>query len=228
MVRSTPTAEQERPLLLEAQGLALELEGRRLWSDVSFRLEADDRLALVGPSGAGKTLLLRQLAWLDPLQRGRILLRGRLPSDWTLPLYRSRVLLVPQRAVAFAGTVEHNLRQVLAFASHRGRAYDEARILGWLQRLGRTPGFLALEAERLSGGERQLLALLRALQLDPDVLLLDEPTASLDAATTEAVEALLRQWLVQGSRACVLTSHDATQIQRFTERQLSLSGSQSR
>ncbi|MDM7953520.1 MAG: ATP-binding cassette domain-containing protein [Cyanobium sp. CZS 25K] len=208
--------------LLEAEGLARQLEGRLLWSDLGFRLEAGDRLGLVGPSGAGKTLLLRQLAWLDPLQRGRILLAGRSPSSWTLPVYRSRVAYLPQRAVAFAGTVEQNLRQVLSYASHRGQAYDAPRILGWLQQLGRGAGFLALAAERLSGGELQLLALLRALQLDPEILLLDEPTASLDPASTERVEALLHQWLARGQRACLLTSHDGAQIERFTGRRLSL------
>lgn len=208
--------------LLQVEELARQLEGRYLWQNVSFQLEAGQRLGLVGPSGAGKTLLLRLLAWLDPLQRGSILLRGRAPSEWSVPVYRSRVLYIPQRAIAFAGTVEHNLRQVLTYASQRGHVYAEQRILGWLRQLGREAGFLSLAAERLSGGELQLLALLRALQLDPEILLLDEPTASLDPATTERVEALLQQWLCQGERACVITSHDASQIERFTDRRLSL------
>jgi putative ABC transport system ATP-binding protein len=208
--------------LLEVEDLARQLEGRTLWQGVGFALNAGDRLGLVGPSGAGKTLLLRQLAWLDPLQRGRILLRGRSPTHWTLPVYRSRVAYLPQRAIAFAGTVEHNLRQVLGYASHRGQAYAEQRLLGWLRQLGREANFLTMAAERLSGGELQLLALLRALQLDPEILLLDEPTASLDPASTGRVEDLLLQWLAQGQRACLLTSHDAAQIERFTGRQLSL------
>jgi putative ABC transport system ATP-binding protein len=213
--------------VLEAKDLARQLEGRTLWQRVSFALNSGDRLGLVGPSGAGKTLLLRQLAWLDPLQRGQILLRGRAPTSWTLPVYRSRVAYLPQRAIAFAGTVQQNLNQALGYASHRGQVagskpYDEPRILGWLDLLGREAGFLRMAAERLSGGELQLLALLRALQLDPEILLLDEPTASLDPASTGRVEALLHQWLAQGERACLLTSHDAAQIERFTGRQLNL------
>lgn len=68
----------------------------------------------------------------------------------------------------------------------------------------------------------QLLALLRALQFDPTVLLLDEPTASLDGATTAAVETLLIAWLAAGPRAAVLISHDSEQIQRFSTRILEL------
>ena len=92
----------------------------------------------------------------------------------------------------------------------------------WLVALGRDPAFLAYDAERLSGGELQLMALLRALQLDPTVLLLDEPTASLDRDTSVAVEALLVEWLAAGPRAAVFNSHDSEQIQRFASRTLEL------
>jgi putative ABC transport system ATP-binding protein len=120
--------------------------------------------------------------------------------------------------------VEENLRSVWAYASQRRRGgrWQPRRIGGWLERLGRPPTFLGYPAERLSGGELQLLAFLRVLQLDPVVLLLDEPCASLDASTTLAVESLLREWLAADARACVLTSHDPRQIGRFTTARLEL------
>jgi putative ABC transport system ATP-binding protein len=213
----------ERGRLLQAEGLtARPGGGAPLWHDLGFALCPGDRLGLVGASGAGKTLLLRQLALLDPLPRGRILLQGRSPTAWTAPQYRARVTLLSQRAVTFTGSVEENLRQALTWAAHRARRFDRERIVAWLRFLGREASFLDLGAEHLSGGESQLLALLRALQLDPMILLLDEPTASLDAGTTFRVEELLGQWLAEGERACVLTSHDAAQIERFTTRRLEL------
>ncbi|MGB5133907.1 MAG: ATP-binding cassette domain-containing protein [Prochlorococcaceae cyanobacterium] len=209
--------------LFSAVGLCRNLDGRLLWRDINLTLRAGDRLGLVAPSGQGKTLLLRNLALLDPLQRGALSLQGRPPASWGLPAWRARASYLSQRPVAHAGTVEENLRSVWGYASQRQRGrWQPRRICDWLERLGREPTFLGYPAERLSGGELQLLSLLRALQLDPVVLLLDEPCASLDASTTLAVEAVLREWLAVDARACVLTSHDPKQIGRFTTARLEL------
>lgn len=213
----------DSPLLLSAAGLERRLEDRLLWSRLDLALAGGDRLGLVAPSGAGKTLLLRTLALLDPPQAGTFHLLGRSPGEWGLPRWRAMVQYLAQRPVAGGGTVAANLRAPWQFRERRGQGnWSHGRITGWLAALGRDPSFLDYEAERLSGGELQLLALLRGLQFDPTVLLLDEPTASLDGATTAAVEALLSDWLAAGPRACVLISHDGEQIERFATRTLEL------
>ncbi|WP_255011923.1 ATP-binding cassette domain-containing protein [Cyanobium sp. Cruz-8D1] len=213
----------DRSLLLRAHGLQRRLGDRLLWSQLDLELAGGDRLGLVAPSGAGKTLLLRTLALLDPPQAGTFSLLGRAPAAWGLPRWRAMVSYLAQRPVAGGGTVEANLRAPWRFRERRGGdGWSYGRITNWLAALGREPSFLSYDAERLSGGELQLLALLRALQFDPTVLLLDEPTASLDGATTAAVEALLIVWLAAGARAAVLISHDGEQIQRFASRTLEL------
>ena len=213
----------DHPLLLSAKGLQRSLGDRILWSQLDLELAAGERLGLVAPSGSGKTLLLRTLSLLDPPQAGRFSLLGRPPAAWGLPRWRAMVSYLAQRPVAGAGTVEENLRAPWRFQERRGQGgWSYERITNWLAALGRDPSFLSYDAERLSGGELQLLALLRALQFDPTVLLLDEPTASLDGATTTAVEALLIAWLAAGRRACVLISHDSEQIERFASRTLQL------
>ncbi|MEA5422067.1 ATP-binding cassette domain-containing protein [Synechococcus sp. CCY9202] len=209
-------------LLLRAEGLFHQLGSRWLWRDLELELQPGDRLALVAPSGAGKTLLLRSLALLDPLQQGRLWLRGRTPVAWGLPVWRSCLIYLAQRPVLFPGTVRDNLQAVFQLAVHQERRWRPDILEGWLETLGRDRAFLDLDAERLSGGEGQLLNLLRALQLEPDILLLDEPTASLDPASTEAVESLLAGWLEGGDRACMITSHDGDQLRRFGNRRLDL------
>lgn len=209
------------PLLL-ARGLRKQVGERLLWQGLGLELGPGERLALVGPAGSGKTLLLRQLAWLDPLDGGQVLLRGLPPQGWSLPRYRAQVAYLAQRPPVFSGTVAQNLAEPWTYRCHQGRSPDPERLLAWLDQLGRGPSFLGQDAERLSGGETQLLALLRLLQLDPVVLLLDEPSASLDGATTLKLEALLLQWLGNGDRALILTSHDPDQVQRCCDRQLEL------
>jgi putative ABC transport system ATP-binding protein len=223
--------------VLSIQNLGRQVSGRWLWRGVSFDLKPGDRLGLVAPSGAGKTLLLRSIVLLDPVQEGQISFQGKDLKAWDLPSLRRQMVYLPQRATAFPGTVWDNLQRALTLkvnqgktphADGRARGEGEAkfpadhRILSWLQQLGRSEDFLTLQAQQLSGGETQILALLRSLQLDPQVLLLDEPTASLDADTTDQVEALLQTWLQDGNRACLITSHDRHQIERFTTRQLDL------
>ena len=212
--------------LLQARGLQRRLGERLLWQGIDLELLAGERLALVGPAGCGKTLLLRQLACLDPLEAGQLWLRGRPPQAWGLPRYRARVAYLAQRPQAFAGTVAHNLAEPWTYRCHQGRRQgpraESERWLAWLGQLGRDRTFLDLDAERLSGGEAQLLALLRLLQLDPEVLLLDEPSAALDGATTRQLELVLQEWLAGGERALILTSHDPDQVKRSCDRQLEL------
>jgi putative ABC transport system ATP-binding protein len=219
--------------LLALHHLGRQMADRWLWRGVTFTLQPGERVGLVAHSGAGKTLLLRSIVGLDPVQEGHITFAGKSPQAWGQPVLRRQMVYLPQRATAFPGTVEENLQRVFQLAVNQpdrtpstypsgDRGYDRDRSLTWLQCLGRGADFLSLQAARLSGGETQILALLRALQLNPLVLLLDEPTASLDAETTNQVEALLADWLQEGDRACLLTSHDRQQIERFTNRQIFL------
>ena len=209
--------------LLSVERLGRQLDRSWLWRGVSFELEPQMRLGLVGPSGSGKTLLLRSLAGLDPSDEGSIIFSGRSLWQWSLPEYRKTVLYLPQRPAVFEGTVEQNLKMLFKLASHRGRSYNRLRILQDLEALNRSDEFLERPATLLSGGESQILSLLRGMQLDPQILLLDEPTASLDADTTLRVERLLDRWLkAKPQRACIWTSHDPAQLDRVTTARLDI------
>jgi putative ABC transport system ATP-binding protein len=191
---------------------------------VSVSVDFGDRLGVLGPSGAGKTVLLRAMALLDPLDEGSIRWQGSAVRGEAVPGYRKQVIYLHQRPALLDGTVEDNLRHPFTLATHRDRSFDASRAEDLLARLGRERGFLAKNSRDLSGGEAQLVGLVRALQLDSAVLLLDEPTASLDPATTGAVEGLLGDWLSEraAGRALVWVSHDADQARRMTGRRIYL------
>lgn len=211
------------PPLLEATRLGARVEGRWLWRGLALRLAAGQQLALKGPSGAGKTVLLRILAGLEPPAEGQVCLAGEPQERWAMPAYRARVTYLHQRPALFAGSVEDNLRRVYALRQHREARYDPERVRALLAALGRGEAFLEQDAERLSGGEAQLVALVRALQLEPQVLLLDEATASLDPTTTRRAEAVVADWLAgEGARAAIWTSHDPAQLERLADAELSL------
>lgn len=183
--------------MLEMRALSTPLIG-----PVNLSLAAGESLAIEGPSGSGKSLLLRALADLDPSE-GEVLLEGRPRGDFPAPDWRRRVALVPAESGWWAERV----------GAHFRAEPDPAPVL---DRLG-LAGALGWEVARVSTGERARLALARALQMRPRVLLLDEPTAALDLVATEMVEALLAEEMAAGL-ALVLVTHDPGQAARLGAR----------
>jgi putative ABC transport system ATP-binding protein len=210
------------PPVIEARAIGRRNPKGEGWliRDVSVAVHPGDRLAVLGPSRAGKTVLLRALALLDPLDAGEIHWRGHAIPGGAVPSYRKQVIYSHQRPALLDGTVEDNLRHPFTLRSHRGQQFDRERVVELLVGLDRDPAFLGKSSRDLSGGEAQLVALLRAVQLDSVVLLVDEPTASLDQATARSVEARLYRWLAagDGERAVVWVSHDLDQARRVTDR----------
>jgi len=211
--------------LLHAGGLGRHVGGDWIWRGLGIELRAGEQLALVGPTGSGKSLLLRCLASLDAVDEGDLAFEARPPAEWTFPEYRARVVYLHQRPALWEGTVEDNLRGVFKLTAHRAQEYDRPAAVDCLAAFDRTETFLAKSTTELSGGEQQITALVRALGIGPAVLLLDEPSASMDADATRHLEALIAQWVVQvPSRAVVWASHDAEQVARVANRTLTLNG----
>jgi putative ABC transport system ATP-binding protein len=168
---------------------------RWLFQDISLEIRPGERIALLGPSGSGKSLILRALSLLDEISAGTIEWRGRPAGSPCVPNYRRKVIYLHQQPAFLEGTVEDNLQQPFSFKVHGDRQYGQNRVLELLDVVGRDKSFLCKNTSLLSGGEAQITALVRAMQLDPNILLLDEATASLDEQTTDAVERLLNGWL---------------------------------
>ena len=210
-------------VILSAQALRCTVGGRELWHGLGFSVRAAQRWAIAGPSGSGKSLLLRTLAGLVALQAGEIRFDGRPLNDWHMPEYRARVAYVMQRPALPEGRVQAALAAPFALHAHRGRHYSDVVARGYLAAVGIDAAFLEQDTGRLSGGEAQVVNVLRALLIAPRILLLDEPTAALDPARTECVEALVQAWLREADdRACLWVSHDGAQRARVSDHVLTL------
>lgn len=176
---------------------------------VSLALDAGECLAVAGPSGGGKTLLLRAIADLDPSE-GTVSLDGADRAAMPAPAWRRKVTFVAAEPGWWAERVRDH------FAA-------PTRSASLLERLGLRAGAMDWPVVRASTGERQRLALARALAREPRVLLLDEPTGALDGEATGLVEALLRERMAAGV-AVILVTHDRAQARRLARRLLTVDG----
>lgn len=184
----------------------------------NLALYAGRTYAVYGANGSGKSTLLNILALLTLPQEGRILFEGR-PVNGADPgrsrQYRRRVTLLMQHVYLFRSTVFENVASGLRFRGMAKEAIEE-RVTGMLDKVGLRQ-FAHRPAHSLSGGEAQRAGLARALVTDPDVLLLDEPTASVDAAHGKQIEAILAETCRQRRMTVVLSTHQYDQAYRIAD-----------
>ncbi len=212
--------------LIETRGLTRRDERRQttLLQPTDFTLNATDRVSITGSSGSGKSVFLRALALLDAPTSGQILWNGQPIANAEIPHYRSHISYLSQRPALIEGTVEDNLRFPFSLKTLRKRSFDLQAVTTLLGHAGKQPDFLAKNAGDLSGGESQVVSLIRTLQLNPEVLLLDEPTAALDPASSRDVEALIDAWYAaDNARAYIWVSHDLEQARRMSDIHLQMS-----
>lgn len=206
---------------LRVKNLSRVFGERAVLAGVSFSVEAGETLAVTGPSGSGKSVLLKCLNRLIEPSGGTIEVFGTDITHCDPVEIRRRVCLVGQVPVLFPGTVEENLAYPFSFQANRHRPRPEFGAVLEAVGLGRT--YLAKDAQTLSGGEAQRVCIARALCLDPGVLLLDEPTSALDRASAEVVEETIRR-LSAGGRTIVVVTHDLRQAETLGRRVMRMRG----
>jgi iron complex transport system ATP-binding protein len=212
--------------MLCATALAIGYPGHPVGSGFDLALQPGAVLALLGPNGGGKTTLLKTLLGLLPAQGGHIELDGRPLGAFSVADRARRLAYVPQSHVgAFAFTVEDLV--LMGRTAHGGllarpTARDRAAALAAIERMG-IHHLAARPATMISGGERQLALLARALAQEARILVLDEPTASLDFGNQGRVMREIRRLADEGL-GVLFTTHDPNHASRFADRALLIRG----
>lgn len=221
MVRdpSEPIASQEA--LFSFRQVGVRREDRWILRSVTAHVPSTGVTAIVGPSGAGKTSLLRQCNRLDVPDVGTVLFRGRDVAGLDVLRHRRRVGMVFQQPTLFGGTVRDNLLAARPDA-------DDAELTEALRDVALPPQLLPSAASGLSGGEAQRVCLARTLITRPEVLLLDEPTSALDADNRLVFERLVLELTAERAGradpgvAVLWVTHDEHQLHRVADHVLRL------
>jgi len=202
--------------IYQVENLVKSYNGRQVVSVPALDVRRGEILGLVGPSGAGKSTLLRLLDFLEAPSGGRIAFAGHwFASPAEIPLtLRRRAVLVFQRPVLLSASIFENVAYGLRI---RGQRDVRPLVQAVLARVGLLP-LQDAPSRTLSGGELQRVALARALVVEPEVLLLDEPTANLDPAHVKAIEAIIREANEMAGTTVVIVTHNIFQARRLAQR----------
>lgn len=194
------------------QAITKRYRGRTVLSIERLAIAAGRCLAIIGPSGAGKSTLLRLLNFLEAPDTGQLSYAGQLIAAGEPPLAVQReVTTVFQRPLLLDTSVWGNV----AYGLRIRRTYAEARVATALAQVGMSH-LTQAQARTLSGGEAQRVALARAVVIQPQVLLLDEPTANLDPANITVIEAVVQDLRAAGTTIVIVT-HNLFQAQRLAD-----------
>lgn len=184
--------------------------------NLSLRAEKGEILTVIGPNGSGKTTMLRVMAGIERQTSGQVYFRNELVNEDSLWMVRKECTLVFQKATLFNTTVYGNISYGLKI-----RRYPEAEIGKTVKRVleeVKLSGYESRSAEALSGGEQQRVSLARALALNTEVLLLDEPTANLDPRNVSIMEETILRVNRERKTTVVMATHNMFQAEALTDR----------
>ena len=194
--------------MLQFDQLSYQIDNRILINHVSGEIHDHDFIVITGQSGSGKSLLLKLLASLLPMSAGHLTLNGKNLTDLMPAIWRSQVAYIAQLSEMIEGSVLDNLALPFSFALYKDKKLDVSWHEQELVNLGKSPQFLQQDSRSLSGGEKQRVAVARALINKPSVILADEPSGSLDSKNKEELHRLLFDLRDNFNQTILIVTHD--------------------
>jgi len=195
-------------MLLDIRDVSLGYNSKVIFSGLSLSVDSGDLVLISGPSGSGKSSLLRLLNRLNDPTDGNILFNGHPITDCKVVELRRQICYIQQTPMMIEGTVGQNLLLPFSFRSLRDAPPPaDATLLGLLQQFRLADISLSDNASTLSVGQKQRLAFMRALLLKPKILLLDEPTSALDSESRTIVEEQIEELVVKQEMAVIMITH---------------------
>ena len=191
--------------MLEFRDVTIRRASRVILDNISLTISPGEHLALTGPSGGGKSTLLKAALLFEPVDEGQILWNGHKITPSDLASHRSRFLYIGQKPLPFEGTAWEYLDLPFTFAANRLLRADHAKQDRLMESLSLDPALKKSPYTRLSGGEQQRLTIIQGLQLERGVCLLDEITSSLDQ---DSMRAVIRHFSQDKERTVLAVTHN--------------------
>ncbi len=204
--------------LIETVDLCQKYGGQDILKNINLKVDKGEVFALIGPTGAGKTTLLRLIDLLEMPTSGKIYFAGRDASKFNKVRFemRRRMAFVLQKPVVFNASIYDNIACALRWRGEK-RGDIKQKVNNILELVGLS-NYKGSNAKTLSGGEAQRVAIARAVVTEPEVLLLDEPTANLDPLSVAKIEELITSIIRQYGTTIIMATHDMSQGQRLASR----------
>lgn len=195
--------------------------GMPVLRSIDLEIKEKDLIVVQGESGTGKSTFLKLFnRFCDPVS-GTILFNNRELYEYGIDYIRSSIIYIPQLPLMIGGTVEDNLSFPFSFHAHRTKKYDAKKAAGWLDyfQLDLPP---EQDALKLSTGQKQRIALIRAMLLEPRVLLLDEPASSLDKNNKELIDRKIEELIDSSGISVLMATHSEISFRDGTYRRFRL------
>jgi ABC-type phosphate transport system ATPase subunit len=199
---------------LSLTNVAKKLEQNQILKNIDLDIKKGEIISLVGPSGSGKSTLLRCINRLIEIDQGKIIFKNQDIKDINPINLRRKIVLLHQESIMLPGTVYDNI----SYGPSLIEINDEKNILRCIEESGLSTDFRNKNASKLSGGEKKRVALARALALQPEILLLDEPTSGVDPKNVKTVEKNIKDFSENRNLTVLWVTHYIEQAKRVSDR----------